>query len=53
MIATASWPSPPAGSSSTARPRQLTRERVRDIYGMSEDEFHGGDAVRAPPVAVI
>ena len=37
-------------------PAALTPERVRDVYGVSEDEFHDAPAPRAapvrPPVAV-
>jgi phosphonate transport system ATP-binding protein len=34
-------------------PPQLTPERVREVYGVSEDEFHAADALRAAPVAAV
>ncbi len=37
-------------------PAELTPERVRDVYGVSEDEFHDNPADRVPvrpPIAVI
>jgi hypothetical protein len=37
-------------------PAELTSDRVRDVYGVGEDEFHDDPASRAPTrprVAVI